>query len=298
VTLRGSDGILVLANRFILASRSSVFFGMLYGPFQEAYNTVVDVGYEGKVIQAIVQYIYTDMLPATTTTTTVQQEKGYADDYEEPEDHDCGSEDNDDEKESDDEDEIENDGENNADDENAIDVCDLELVRFLVALMDASKFFAVPALCRILEKSAKKLMLKNNKLVILSMAACTPDCNATKCLRDTALVLVKQNPSLVIDGTKSVVALIHPSYVEDMLKHKRFLMTEHSCFQVLQAWATAEVESPDGDNNLSITAATEHTNGWMNNRKRVASEMSSHIHLENISPTDLSTVVASSGLVL
>jgi BTB/POZ domain len=67
VTLRGSDGILVLANRNILARRSSVFFGMLYGPFKEASNPVVDVGYEGKVLQAIVSYMRTPKKKKPTT---------------------------------------------------------------------------------------------------------------------------------------------------------------------------------------------------------------------------------------
>jgi hypothetical protein len=51
VTLRASDGTLVYANRCILASRSAVFCGMLNGPFKEASNSVVDVGYDGKILQ-------------------------------------------------------------------------------------------------------------------------------------------------------------------------------------------------------------------------------------------------------
>jgi hypothetical protein len=65
-----------------------------------------------------------------------------------------------------------------------------------------------------IEKLAKELMLKNDKLATLFMATCTPDCDATKGFRNTALVMVKRNPDILIHGTKSVVALIHPSYVE------------------------------------------------------------------------------------
>lgn len=64
VTLRSSDGTFVIANRCILASRSSTFFGILFGQFKEASNTVVDVGYDGKILDAIVKYIYTDENPA------------------------------------------------------------------------------------------------------------------------------------------------------------------------------------------------------------------------------------------
>jgi hypothetical protein len=258
VTLRASDGTLVLANRNILASRSSVFFGMLYGPFKEASNSVVDVGYEGKVLQAIVSYIYTDKLSACNANASSQEEK--ADDTD--------------------------------------DAYKMKLVRFLVAMMDASDYFALSALRRKTESSAKELMLARETFAPFFMAECAPDCDATKVLRDTALLLVKKNPTLLIHGTKSIVAQIHPSYVQEILKQERLPMNEYSCFQILQAWATAETGSPEGENNVAITASTEATtHDWQTNRKRVASEMSSYIHPENISPTDLSTVVASSDLV-
>jgi hypothetical protein len=264
VTLRGSDGVLVIANRCILASRSSVFGGMLYGPFKEASNNVVDVDYEGKIIQTIVNYIYTDellsIMPANITN--VQQEKDDFDGEQDTSEHPCNY-----------------------------------LVRFVMVLIDASEYFALSALRRMIEISAKELMLKNDNLATLFMAACAPDCEVTKGLRDAALGLVKKNPSLLIHGAKSVVEKIHPMYVEEILKQERLPMKEHSCFQILQAWATAEVERQNGDKNVSIAAATEPTNVWINNRKRIASEMISHIHLENISPTDLSTIVAPSGLV-
>jgi hypothetical protein len=260
VTLRGSDGTLVIANRCILASRSSVFYGMLYGPFKEASNTVVNVGYAGTIIQAIVNYIYTNKLSTSPTISrNFQHEK----------------------------EDTSNEGK-------------MKLVHFLVALMDASEFFALSTLRRMIELSAKKQMLRKNKLAIFFMAACAPDCDTTQCLRDTALGLVKIKPDILFDGLKSVVALIHPSYVEEILKQERLTMNEYSCFRILQAWATAEVESSDHDNNnnnVSMNASTEATNDWPTNRKRVASEMIRHIHLENISPMDLSTVVASSGLV-
>jgi hypothetical protein len=257
LTLRGSDGTLVRANRCILASRSSVFLGLLYGSFMEASNSVVDVGYEGKVIQAIVNYIYTDQVPACPTKSNFGDE----------------------------DDASENAG-------------NLEFMRFLVALIDASEYFALSELRRMTESSVDEMMLKNDKLAIHCMAVCAPDCDLTKVLRDTALGLVKRTPNILIHGAKSVVALMYPSYLEEILEQERLPMTEYTCFQILQAWATAEEEDPDGDSKVSIMASTEVTNNyWQNNRKRVALEMSSHVHVENICPTDLSIVVASSGLV-
>jgi hypothetical protein len=68
ITLKGSDGTLVLAQRCMLAARSFVFRRMLYGDFCEASQSLVDVGYTGDVLQAIVDYIYTN------TTTFFNQE--------------------------------------------------------------------------------------------------------------------------------------------------------------------------------------------------------------------------------
>jgi hypothetical protein len=214
---------------------------------------VVDVGYEGKVIQAIVNYIYTDEVPANTSV----------------------------------------DDENDASE----DACNLELMRFLVALIDASEFFALSTLRRMIETSTKALMLKFHKFATFFMAACAPDSDATKSLRDTALVLVKNNPSLLIDETKSVLELIHPLYIEEILEQERLPMNELSCFQILQAWSSAEVQRPDDDKNVSITASTEAIDDWEKNREHIASEMTRHIDLENIRPMELATVVTYSGLV-
>jgi hypothetical protein len=257
VTLRASDGALVIANRCILASRSSVFLGMLYGPFKESSTTVVEVGYEGKVIEAIVNYIYTDKVPESPVHMSF------------------------------------------GDEDDASEIArNLELMRFLVALIDASEFFALSALRRMIETSVKDLMCRYDRFATLFMAVCAPDCDVSKVLRDTALGMVKKYPRLLIQGNKSVVAMIHPRYLEDILKQERLPMTEHSCFQLLQAWATAEVESPDDADSTSITDLTKATtNDWQNNRKRVASEMTSHIDLAEIDPTKLSTMVTSSGLV-
>jgi hypothetical protein len=187
---------------------------------------LVDVNYQGKIIQGIVNYIYTDEVPASAANTDVQQEKA------DKSDHNDASQ----------------------------DACDLELVHFLVALMDACEYFSLSALSRMIELSTKELMLKKNNLATFFMAACAPDCDATKGLQDTALGLVKKDPKILIHGTKSVVAMIHPSYMEEILKQEKLPMTEHSCFQLLQAWATAEVASPEDDNDIPITSLTETTN--------------------------------------
>ena len=60
VNLRGTDGISIPAHRLILAVRSQVFESLLFGNFAEASNSEVRVGFDGRVLQAIVEYCYTD----------------------------------------------------------------------------------------------------------------------------------------------------------------------------------------------------------------------------------------------
>jgi BTB/POZ domain len=246
VTLRGSDGILVCANRCILANRSSVFFGMLYGPFKEATNTVVDVGYHGKIIKAIVNYIYTDEVPSSPTNNDVARS--------------------------------------------------VDFVRFAVTLLDAAEYFALSALRQKIETSIKQKMREYSKYAVFFMAACFPDCADTKVLQDTAVEEVKRNPQLIIHGTKSVVARIHPWYLKEILSQEKIPVDAHDCFKILQAWAAAEVASPDEHNDDS-TAAAVQSNNEKKSRTCIASEMTSHIQLADISPTELSTMVTTSGLV-
>jgi hypothetical protein len=60
VNLQGTDGITLPAHRLILAARSQVFEKLLFGNFAEASNSLVRIGYDGRVLQAIVEYCYTD----------------------------------------------------------------------------------------------------------------------------------------------------------------------------------------------------------------------------------------------
>ncbi|CAB9529548.1 expressed unknown protein [Seminavis robusta] len=60
MALKGTDGVEVPANRFLLSARSQVFRGMLLGKFQEASLTVVEVGFKGGTLKAVLEYIHTD----------------------------------------------------------------------------------------------------------------------------------------------------------------------------------------------------------------------------------------------
>lgn len=60
LTLKASDGTQVGVQRAVLAARCPVFDTMLYGDFAEASKPVIEVDYDGEVLKAIVEYIYTE----------------------------------------------------------------------------------------------------------------------------------------------------------------------------------------------------------------------------------------------
>ncbi|CAB9499143.1 Kelch-like protein diablo [Seminavis robusta] len=66
VTLKGNDGVEVFANRFLLSARSPVFRAMFLGKFREASSPVVEIDFRGCVLQAVVEYIYTDRAGMTS----------------------------------------------------------------------------------------------------------------------------------------------------------------------------------------------------------------------------------------
>jgi hypothetical protein len=60
LSLIAIDGEVVRSSRCILASRSKVFRGMLYGDFSEATSSSITLGYKREILKALVEYIYTD----------------------------------------------------------------------------------------------------------------------------------------------------------------------------------------------------------------------------------------------
>ena len=60
VSLQSTDVVMVQTTRSLVAARSKVFYGMLYGEFMEATSDVVPIDYTGTVLQAIVDYAITN----------------------------------------------------------------------------------------------------------------------------------------------------------------------------------------------------------------------------------------------
>jgi hypothetical protein len=75
VALKGTDGIEVSANRFLLAARSKVFRAMFFEEFREAKSPAVELGFQGNVLRAVVEYIVTDSVEMLTTRKRKIQDK-------------------------------------------------------------------------------------------------------------------------------------------------------------------------------------------------------------------------------
>lgn len=82
ITLEGNDGTHVPANRFALAARSDVFQKMLLGDFAEASKKIIPIGFEGKVLNAIVEYMLTDTTGMLMDIATKGPDKVCQDDIE------------------------------------------------------------------------------------------------------------------------------------------------------------------------------------------------------------------------
>lgn len=60
VVLQGVDGVNVVAVRALLAMRSIFFKTLFFGSFRERGSDCVSLGYNGLVLQAVVEYCFTD----------------------------------------------------------------------------------------------------------------------------------------------------------------------------------------------------------------------------------------------
>ncbi|CAB9515243.1 expressed unknown protein [Seminavis robusta] len=60
ITLKGNDGVLVPANRAVLAVRSKVFHRLFFGEFREASLDCVEVAFPGDVVKTVVEYVHTN----------------------------------------------------------------------------------------------------------------------------------------------------------------------------------------------------------------------------------------------
>jgi BTB/POZ domain len=60
--LKGTDGVEVAANRFLLAARSDIFQAMFFGEFNYVKCPTVELGFQSNLLRAVVEYIVTDSI--------------------------------------------------------------------------------------------------------------------------------------------------------------------------------------------------------------------------------------------
>jgi hypothetical protein len=247
--LKGTDGVLVPAVRAMVAARSLVFRGMLYGDFAEAKQSVVDVQYSGEVLEAIVEYIYSD------TATILDSMNAFFDSKH-------------------------------------------KFVQTIVALMDAATYFELPNLCRKAREAASAAMEKEPALSGAFLAACdTQRSLAASDLVKSASKNIRANPKLLLEEGAEL-AQLSADRMEEILKYNTLFADEFTAFLILQAWSNALEEEPHHqqveDPNPTVSAVD---NSDSDSRRKIATQLVEHIALDQISPSDLSTTVATSGLV-
>jgi hypothetical protein len=158
-----------------------------------------------------------------------------------------------------------------------------------VAIIEAADYFALSRLMRMLVHRARNLAQSTSKRRAEFLAYCKPDCEAMKLIINTAIKYARNDlGDFLRDCTISdLFPLIHPSYIEEILKHRTedYPVDEKIFFEVLQKWSEGTTDNSDDDNAGS------------NNRKRRAAKMTEHIRLDDIDTSFLSTTVSASGLV-
>jgi hypothetical protein len=100
---------------------------------------------------------------------------------------------------------------------------------------------------------------------------------------------IRSKPESLLKGAS--IALLSASRIEEILKDEKVEADEYTLFRILQAWANISKNEEKDDEETPASGQECET------RKREAAEMMEYVSLNLIDPTDLSTTVASSGLV-
>ncbi|CAB9510610.1 expressed unknown protein [Seminavis robusta] len=230
IILKGNDGVEVPANRFLLAARSDVFMGMLLGKFQESSSPVVELGFSGIVLKAVVEFVLTD----TAKVLNIKKQNT----------------------------------------PNAGEDITAKQIECLVSLAEAASYFDLAGLQDLVLESFKMLLEENPCLSPSALHACrmTGD-SVPEVFVEQAKTLVRKTPSKSLCANH--VANLSTTVLEEMLMDSEMEMTEYELFQILSLWV-------DGDTGK---------------RKEAAICLSKHISFEKIDLDNLTTTVASSGLV-
>jgi len=294
VTLVGNDGERIIGNKGMLAARSPVFESMLFDDDVTTTTNEVTLEYSGKVVRAVVEYIYSDKASLLERMTDG------------------------DDSESDDS------------DEEALSSTILALIdaasHFALeelcckALDFATKFIkdhpsqSISWLAECQTRSGTKSGYHIKELVM-------------KQIRQNPKLLLGEN-----DDTNQAMALLSHHHMELILKDQNLRASEYTMFCVLKKWANVAYPPEDNDiddnDNDNDDNQEDHTNIMKHNHEIVtddeiddivdasvygsetntnemrraqrlsdARELSEHIALHLIDPEDLNHFVATSGII-
>ena len=152
----------------------------------------------------------------------------------------------------------------------------VEWARTLTAVIDAANYFNLPCLRSIAENCARKAMEIKKDLACVFLSE-TGHLNATN-IGEVAINVIRENPEELL-SSGSTVGELTPSLLESIVSDKKIKADEKTIFLILQSWA----ENGDAIEGLD--------------RKTIASEMTKHLYLELIAPSDIISIVTPSGLI-
>lgn len=154
------------------------------------------------------------------------------------------------------------------------------LVKTTASLIDASTYYEMSGLCEKAVIFASKMMQKIPITSVFWLALCDDNPSLTALFERSAYDKICENPQWLLEGDGTLVGTLSSSQIERILKCDNIRGDEFMMFKILQAFT----------NSITDDAA-------VGDRTVQAKEFIKHIDLSNIAAADLSTTVASSGLV-
>ena len=267
------DHQIVYAQRGWLASRSLVFRSLLFGKFKESKQTIIDLPYTSKVLRTIVEFIYSDdtsLFHTKSSSSNTSRKKN------------------------------------------------VELLETIVSVVDAGNYFALPELVEKTEQYTKTLLEQDESLVCLLLTATSSavgDCDGiigsfdnddgqhsttTTTAMSTIsssnnmlhyysipMAIIRSNPKLLLEENSSLESMTS-SQLEFVLRDKQLNAEEYDLFKILHKWQK---------NGQVDTTAADDDDTKPNTRLQDAMRLSKLIKFEYINPMELSTVVATSGII-
>ena len=298
------DDQIVYAQRGWLASRSVVLRSLLYGNFKESKQSIIELPYPSVVLRCLVEFVYSDNI---TTLYSYRQQKLAAATKSSKSSKSSKSQ--------------KNKKKTNT---------DMELIETIISVIDAANYFAIPELATKIEQYTKRLLEEDESLVCLFLTACNNsnddggtteavdhhfndmfDQQSTITAGTTATTvsthcysipmgIIRSNPNLLLETNSSLEAMTSRQ-LEFVLRDKQLNADEYVLFQILYKWYNNNNSSDAGEDNDDDDGSSggqrKPASSSSNSRLQDAMKLSKLIKLEYINPMELSTIVATSGII-